>query len=76
MCYTQETQSIRLGSPQMPEMEVTVRRPVKSELFVQRTWMAEPKDTQQYTKRIDIISIDKPECFGLTSPALHTDTCA
>ena len=49
---------------------------MKPELTVKRTRMAEPQDAQQQINRIDIISINKPECFVLTSPGtLHIDTC-
>lgn len=48
---------------------------MKPELTVRRTCTAEPKDAQQ-VNRIDIISMDKSECFILTNPAvLHIDTC-
>ena len=49
---------------------------MKPERTVERTRTAEPRDAQQQINRLDITSIDEPECLVLTSPAmLHIDAC-
>lgn len=49
---------------------------MKPELTVKRTCTAEPKGAQQQFNRTDTISINKPEYFVVTNPAmLHIDKC-